>query len=333
MNILITGGAGYIGSHTSVTLSQAGHAVVLLDNFCNSNRSVLGRLQKILGKVLPCIEADVRDTDTVERVLHEYKIDAVIHFAGLKAVGESVTNPVLYYANNVQGSISLFQAMQKVGVKTLVFSSSATVYGGPEYLPYDEDHPTSPMNPYGKSKLQTETILRDVATSDLEWRIICLRYFNPVGAHESGLIGEDPSGTPNNLMPYVAKVAIGNLPHLNIFGDDFKTQDGTGERDYIHVVDLAEGHLSALEFLTRNTGFEVINLGTGKPTSVLEIVSKFEKVSGQKINQIRKKRRLGDLPIYYADAKKAKNLLNWCAKRNIDDICLDTWNFINPLKL
>ena len=331
MNILLTGGAGYIGSHTAVVLSQAGHEVVLLDNFCNSRKSVLERLEKILGKRLPCIEADVRETDVVEKVLREYKIDAVIHFAGLKAVGESVANPVLYYANNVQGSISLLQAMQKVSVKTLVFSSSATVYGEPQYLPYDEDHPTKPMNPYGQSKLQVEEILQDLAASDSEWKIASLRYFNPVGAHESGLIGEDPNGIPNNLMPYVAKVAAGELPHLNIFGDDYETRDGTGERDYIHVMDLADGHMAALDFLKDHAGLEIINLGTGKPSSVLELVVSFEKVSGQKIKKIIVARRPGDLPSYYARAEKASKLLHWNTKRDLEEMCLSAWNYSNKI--
>jgi UDP-glucose 4-epimerase len=328
LNILLTGGAGYIGSHTAVVLSQAGHEVLLLDNFCNSNPSVLERLQKILGKALSCIEADVRDTDVVEKVLGEYKIDAVIHFAGLKAVGESVANPVLYYANNVQGTISLLQAMQKVGVKTLVFSSSATVYGEPQYLPYDEDHPTKPMNPYGLTKLQVEEILRDLATSDPEWRIAGLRYFNPVGAHETALIGEDPNGIPNNLMPYIAKVAIGELPHLNIFGDDYETKDGTGERDYIHVVDIAEGHMAALEFLQSKTGLEFINLGTGRPSSVFDLVSSFEKVSGLNIKKVVVSRRAGDLPVYYAKSAKANKVLKWEATRSLDQICSSTWHYL-----
>jgi UDP-glucose 4-epimerase len=329
VNILLTGGAGYIGSHTAVVLSQAGHEVVLLDNFCNSNPSVLERLQKILSKALPCIEADVRNTAVVEKVLREYKIDAVIHFAGLKAVGESVTNPLLYYANNVQGSISLLQAMQKVGVKRLVFSSSATVYGKPEYLPYDEDHPTRPMNPYGQSKLQVEEILQDLAASDHGWKIASLRYFNPVGAHESGLIGEDPNGIPNNLMPYVAKVASGELPCLNIFGDDYETRDGTGERDYIHVMDLAEGHQAAISYLENNArGFEVINLGTGKSVSVLEIVSIYEEVIGRNIKKVVSEKRPGDLPIYYAQANKAKKLLQWTASRSVKNICETTQLFM-----
>lgn len=327
MNILLTGGAGYIASHTAVVLSQAGHEVVLLDNFCNSNSSVLERLQKILGKVLPCIDADVRNTDVVEKVLREYKIDAVIHFAGLKAVGESVANPVLYYANNVHGSISLLQAMQKAGVKALVFSSSATVYGEPQYLPYDEDHPTKPMNPYGQSKLQVEEILRDLAASDPEWKIASLRYFNPVGAHESGLIGENPNGIPNNLMPYVAKVASGELPYLNIFGDDYETRDGTGERDYIHVMDLAEGHLAALNFLPKQKGLHIFNLGTGNSISVFELVRSFEQASGKKIKYQVDGRRTGDLPKYFAKPNKACNHLAWKARRDLDNMCQSVWQW------
>jgi len=327
VNILLTGGTGYIGSHAAVVLSQAGHEVVLLDNFCNSNSTVLGRLQKILGKALPCIEVDVRDTNVVEKVLRKYKIDAVVNFAGLKAVGESIANPVLYYANNVQGSISLLQAMQKVGVKTLIFSSSATVYGNPEYLPYDEDHPTKPINPYGQSKLQVEKILRDVAASDPEWKIISLRYFNPVGAHESGLIGENPDGAPNNLMPYVTRVASGSLPHLNIFGDDYKTRDGTGERDYIHVMDLAEGHMAAIDFLEKNSGWHAINLGTGQAKSVMDLVHSFEKASGKHIARKFVDRRPGDLPVYFAKAERAQALMGWKAKRTLDEMCESVWNF------
>jgi len=327
VNILLTGGAGYIGSHTAVVLSQAGHEVVLLDNFCNSRKGVLERLEKILGKALPCFEGDVRDTALVTKTLQDFKIDAVIHFAGLKAVGESVANPVLYYANNVQGSISLLQAMQKVGVKTLVFSSSATVYGEPQYLPYDENHPTKPMNPYGQSKLQVEEILRDLAASDFEWKIASLRYFNPVGAHESGLIGEDPNDIPNNLMPYVAKVASGELPYLNIFGDDYETRDGTGERDYIHVMDLAEGHMASLDFLKDQAGLEVINLGTGKPISVFDLVASFEKASNKKIEKIMVKRRPGDLPIYFAKPNKAADVLGWKSTRNLDQMCQSVWQW------
>jgi UDP-glucose 4-epimerase len=327
VNILLTGGAGYIGSHTGVVLSQAGHQVVLLDNFCNSRRSVLGQLQKILGNVLPCIDGDVRHTALVTKALHDYKNNAVIHFAGLKAVGESVKNPIEYYANNVQGSISLLQAMQKVAVKTLIFSSSATVYGESQYLPYDENHPTKPMNPYGQTKLQAEEILRDLSVSDPEWRIVSLRYFNPAGAHESALIGENPNGVPNNLMPYVLKVASGTLPHLNIFGDDYETRDGTGERDYIHVMDLAEGHMASLDFLKDHIGMEVINLGTGKSISVLELIYAFEKISGKVLKKIFTQKRNGDLAAYYAQADKARNLLKWKSCRNLETMCRSAWFF------
>jgi UDP-glucose 4-epimerase len=327
VNILLTGGAGYIGSHTAVVLSQAGHEVVLLDNFCNSKKSVLERLQKILGKALPCVEGDVRVTALVTKVLQDYKIDAVIHFAGLKSVGESVTNPVLYYANNVQGSISLLQAMEKVDVKTLVFSSSATVYGKPQYLPYDEEHPTKPMNPYGQSKLQVEEILLDLAVSDPEWRIVSLRYFNPVGAHESGLIGEDPDGVPNNLMPYIARVASGELPHLNIFGEDYETCDGTGERDYIHVLDLAEGHLAAINFVKINKGHEVFNLGAGHTASVLEVVNTFKKLAKVEIPYQFLPRRLGDLPTYFSTPAKASKQLGWKARRTLSDMCASAWRW------
>ena len=327
MKILLTGGAGYIGSHTAVVLSQAGHEVVLLDNFCNSNPSVLERLQKILGKSLSCIEADVRNMDVIEKVLRQYKIDAVIHFAGLKAVCDSVANPVLYYANNVQGSISLLQAMQKVDVKTLVFSSSATVYGEPQYLPYDEDHPTNPVNPYGLSKLHVEEILKTLAISDPGWRIMSLRYFNPVGAHDSGLLGEQPKDIPNNLMPYVVKVASGELPYISIFGNDYETKDGTGERDYIHVMDLAEGHMAALAYLEDHNDCHVINLGTGKPTSVLDLLSAFEESCGHQIKKIFSQRRAGDLPCYYEKVDKAKEQLGWRANRSIGDACKSAWNF------
>ena len=322
MIILLTGGAGYIGSHTAVVLAEAGHQVVSIDNFCNSKKSVLDRLQKILGQVLPCIEGDVRDTSLFTKVLQDYKIDAVIHFVRLKAVGESVTNPILYYANNVQDSINLLQAMQKVDIKTLVFSSSATVYGEPQYLPYDEDHPTKPMNPYGQSKLQVEEILRDLAASDPEWKIVSLRYFNPVGAHESGLIGEDPNGIPNNLMPYLAKVASGELPYLNILGNDYESRDGTGERDYIHVMDLAEGHSAAIFYLEDSGGtFEAINLGTGKSVSVLELITVYQEISNKEIKKILTQRRHGELPVYYANADYAYRKLGWKKEYDLREIC------------
>jgi len=327
VNILLTGGAGYVGSHTAVVLSQAGHEVVLLDNFCNSNPSVLERLENILGKALPCIEADVRDTDVVEKVFRKYKIDAVIHFAGLKAVGESTEKPIEYYANNVQGTISLLEAMKLANVKTLVFSSSATVYGEPQYLPIDEDHPTSATNAYGRSKLHIEEMLKDVANSDAKWKIICLRYFNPVGAHASGLIGEDPNSLPNNLMPYISQVAAGKLPYLNIYGNDYPTPDGTGVRDYIHVVDLAEGHLAALDYLKNLTSWIAINLGTGFGVSVMEIIHGYQKVLDGQISSKVIGRRAGDIASCYAKVDRAKNLLNWVAKRNLLDMCSSAWAF------
>ncbi|QWD46244.1 UDP-glucose 4-epimerase GalE [Polynucleobacter paneuropaeus] len=328
MNILLTGGAGYIGSHTAVVLSQAGHEVVLLDNFCNSNPGVLERLQKILGKALPCIEADVRDADVLEKVLREHKINAVIHFAGLKAVGESVEKPIEYYANNVQGTISLLQAMKSVDIKTLVFSSSATVYGDPQYLPVDEAHPTKATNAYGRSKLHIEEMLKDVATSDSAWKIICLRYFNPVGAHDSGLIGEDSGDIPSNLMPYIALVASGKLPSLNVFGDDYLTPDGTGIRDYIHVMDLAEGHLAALEYLSNYSGWEAINLGVGLGISVLDLVSAYKKISGRKIPFQVLERRQGDIGECWTKVDMAYEKLKWRAKRSIELSCRDSWRYI-----
>ena len=327
MKILLTGGAGYIGSHTAVVLSQSGHEVVILDNFCNSQKTVLERLQKILGKAVPCVEGDIRDTALVAQILQDYEIDSVIHFAGLKAVGESVEKPIQYYANNVQGTISLLEAMKLTNVKTLVFSSSATVYGDPQHLPIDENHPTSATNAYGRSKLHIEEMLKDVANSDAEWRIICLRYFNPVGAHESGLIGEDPRGVPNNLMPYIAQVASGQLPSLNVYGDDYPTVDGTGVRDYIHVVDLAEGHLLALDYVKNHPGWIAINLGTGFGVSVLEMVSGYQKVIDQKLSFRIVGRRQGDIAICYAKVDRAKNLLNWTAKKNLSDMCLSSWKW------
>lgn len=325
MNILLTGGAGYIGSHTAVVLSQAGHEVVLVDNFCNSRKSVLERLQKILGKELPCFEGDVRDTALVTKILQDCKINAVIHFAGLKAVGESIQKPIEYYSNNVQGTVSLLEAMKKNNVKTLVFSSSATVYGDPQYLPIDENHPTSATNAYGRSKLHIEEMLRDVANSDVDWKIICLRYFNPVGAHESGLIGEEPSGLPNNLMPFIAQVADSKFPHLNVYGNDYPTVDGTGVRDYIHVVDLAEGHLAALGYAHNHQGWDVFNLGTGHGVSVLEMVSSYQHASGKEIAYQIKGRRNGDIASCYARVEKSQDLLQWRSKRILDQMCKSSW--------
>ena len=320
LNILLTGGTGYIGSHTAVVLANAGHSIVLFDNFCNSNQSVSDRINRIANQTIPCIKGDVRNTGLLIKTFAEFKIEAVIHFAGLKAVGESGQEPLKYYDNNVAGSISLLEAMKKVNIKIIVFSSSATVYGEPQYLPYDEEHPLNPINTYGRTKLQVEEILQDLAKSDPQWRIALLRYFNPVGAHESGLIGEDPNGIPNNLMPYIIQVASGKLPHLNIFGNDYDTRDGTGERDYIHVMDLAEGHLAALSFLQNHQGCETFNLGTGKPVSVMELLGAYEQACGQKMPTKLASRREGDLPIYYAKPNKAKEHLGWIATRGILDI-------------
>jgi len=317
VNILLTGGAGYIGSHTAVVLSQAGYEVVLLDNFCNGQKSVLERLQKILGKTLPCVEGDVRDTALITKTLQAYKIDVVIHFAGLKAVGESAEKPIEYYANNVQGTISLLEAMKSMNVKTLVFSSSATVYGDPQYLPIDENHSTSATNAYGRSKLHIEEMLKDLANSDPNWKINCLRYFNPVGAHDSGLIGENPSGTPNNLLPYIAQVASGGIQSLKIFGDDYDTKDGTGERDYIHVMDLSEGHLAAWSFIRQYSGLHMFNLGTGKGSSVLEMVKAFEDVIGIPIPIKVMARRAGDVATSYGKVEKANLELDWRATRTL----------------
>lgn len=325
MNILLTGGAGYIGSHTAVVLSQAGHQVVLLDNFCNSKKSILERLQKILGKVLLCVEGDVRDTNLVIKILQDYKIDIVIHLAGLKAVGDSTEKPIEYYANNVQGTISLLQAMKSTNVKTLVFSSSATVYGDPKYLPIDESHPTSATNPYGRSKLHIEEMLKDIASSASDWKIICLRYFNPVGAHESGLIGEDPNGIPNNLVPFITQVAVGKLPKLNVYGNDYPTPDGTCIRDYIHVLDLAEGHLAAVNYLPKFYGWDVINLGTGYGCSVLEMIERFKQVSGKEVPYEFVPRRVGDTYSCYAKAEKALQVLSWQASRSPNDMCASSW--------
>ena len=327
MKILLTGGTGYIGSHTAVALCAQGHSVVLLDNLANSRASVAESIEQITGTAVPFVQGDIRDTANVESVLVENQIDAVIHFAGLKAVGESVQNPLAYYANNVQGTISLLQAMQACDVKTLVFSSSATVYGEPRYLPLDEAHPTSATNPYGRTKLHIEEMLQDLVASDPSWRVACLRYFNPVGAHESGLIGEDPNGIPNNLMPYVAQVAAGLRTELNVFGNDYETPDGTGVRDYIHVVDLAEGHVAALGFLQRQAGWHAINLGTGIGYSVLDIVKAFEQASGRAVPYRVAARRAGDVAQCYANPQKAATELGWTARRSLSDMCASTWRF------
>jgi len=327
MNVLLTGGTGYIGGHVAVVLMQMKHQVVLYDNLSNSSDGILTKLTQITNTNIPFVEGDVRDTPLISSTLTKHNIYAVVHFAWLKAVGESVKKPIDYYANNVQGTISLLQAMQTHNVKTLVFSSSATVYGQPQYLPLDENHPTRAINPYGRSKLQIEEILSDLAASDASWKIACLRYFNPVGAHESGLIGENPTGVPNNLMPYIAQVAAGQRQALNVFGDDYPTPDGTGVRDYIHVMDLAEGHAAALNFLSQTFGWHAINLGTGKGYSVLEMAQTFEKASGREVPYQMVARRAGDAAHCYANPRKAADLLGWSAKRSLDDMCESTWRF------
>ena len=325
--VLLTGGTGYIGSHTAVALMAEGYRVVLFDNFRNSERTVVQRIAQISGIVPAFVEGDVRDTALLVHTLRQQGIGAVVHFAGLKAVGESVQQPLEYYSNNVQGSQSLLEAMQQVGVGRLVFSSSATVYGVPHYLPYDEEHPTAAINPYGRTKLHVEEMLRDVAASNSNWRFATLRYFNPVGAHASGLIGEAPNGIPNNLMPYIAQVAVGERPHLNVFGNDYDTPDGTGVRDYIHVMDLAEGHVAALRFLDANTGWHAFNLGSGTGTSVMEMVKAFEMASGRNVPCQIGPRRDGDLPAYYAKADKAQTHLHWKTHRTIDEMCASTWKW------
>jgi len=329
MKIFVTGGAGYIGSHTCVELLDAGYDVVVYDNLSNASEEALRRVEKITGKPLTFVKGDIRDKETMEKALAG--CDAVIHFAGLKAVGESVEKPLDYYDNNVCGTVALLETMKKVGVKTIVFSSSATVYGDPDYLPLTEDHPLRTTNPYGQTKLVIEEILRDLYRSENSWRISILRYFNPVGAHESGLIGEDPQGIPNNLMPFVAQVAVGRRDHLNVFGGDYETHDGTGVRDYIHVVDLAKGHLAALKSLDKPQ-CEAVNLGTGNGYSVLDVVKAFEEASGRKVPYKIIDRRPGDIAACYADPTKAKETLGWEATRDIRKMCEDTWRWqsMNP---
>jgi UDP-glucose 4-epimerase len=327
MNILVVGGAGYIGTHTCVQLLGAGHQIVVLDNLCNSQIESLKRVRQISGQDFPFVEADIRDKRALRSVFAQYKIDAVIHFAGLKAVGESSAKPLMYYDNNVNGSITLFEVMAEANVKNIVFSSSATVYGGPHTEPITEDYPLNVVNPYGRSKLIIEDMLRDIHRADPTWRISILRYFNPIGAHESGLIGEDPNGIPNNLLPYVAQVAVGRLGKLSIFGNDYNTKDGTGVRDYIHVMDLADGHVAALKYLSVNKGLTTVNLGTGVGYSVLDVVNTFSEAVGQAIPYQFMPRRAGDVDIYFADPTLAKNLFNWQTKRSLFDMCQDTWRW------
>jgi UDP-glucose 4-epimerase len=325
VRVLVTGGAGYIGSHTVVEMLAAGFDVTIFDNLCNSKASVLDRIEAVAGRRPDFVHADVRDRVALLGALAG--CGAVIHFAGLKAVGESVAKPLEYYDNNVSGSITLFGAMAEAGVKTLVFSSSATVYGDPATVPIREDFPLSATNPYGRSKLMIEDVLRDLAQADAGWRIALLRYFNPVGAHVSGTLGEDPNGIPNNLMPFVAQVAVGKLPQLSVFGNDYPTPDGTGVRDYIHVVDLALGHLAALKALNRDTGVLTVNLGTGRGYSVLEMVRAFEQASGRPVPYRIAPRRPGDIAQCYADPGLAKQTLGWQAERGIEAMCVDTWRW------
>ena len=326
--ILITGGAGYIGSHTTLCLLEAGYEVVVLDNHCNSSAESLRRWEQICGRAPLFVQGDIRDRALLDRLFAEHNISAVLHFAGLKAVGESVEQPLRYYENNVAGSITLCQAMAAAGVFTLVFSSSATVYGEPDTMPIREDFPTGePTNPYGRSKLMVEQAIADLSRSDSRWRYALLRYFNPVGAHESGLIGEDPKGVPNNLLPYISQVAIGKREALAVFGDDYPTVDGTGVRDYIHVVDLARGHLLALQALTERSGVNIWNLGTGNGYSVLQMVKAFEQASGRPVPYRIEPRRAGDIAECWADPAKARKELGWQAERGLDVMMQDTWRW------
>ena len=328
MNVLLAGGAGYIGSHTCVELIEAGHSVVIADNFSNSCPVAVERVEEITGTKIPLYEADVCDPEAVERIFSENKIDAVIHFAGLKAVGESCAKPLMYYRNNIDSTLTLLEAMARHKVKRFIFSSSATVYGTPDRMPLVETMPTgNPTNPYGMTKLMMERILTDTAAADPELSIVILRYFNPIGAHKSGRIGEDPNGIPNNLMPYITQVAAGRLEKLGVFGDDYPTHDGTGVRDYIHVVDLAKGHVKAIEYSENHLGVEIVNLGTGTGYSVLDIVKAFERASGVAIPYVIKPRRPGDIAECYADASKAEKVLGWVAEMGLDEMCRDSWNW------
>ena len=328
MNVLLAGGAGYIGSHTCVELINSGYSVIIADNFSNSCPEAVKRVEKLTNKKIPLYEADVCDKDAVEKIFAENKIDAVIHFAGLKAVGESVEKPLLYYRNNINSTLTLLETMSKYKGNNFIFSSSATVYGTPETVPLVETMPTgSPTNPYGWTKLMMEQILSDTAKANPGLSVVLLRYFNPIGAHESGTIGEDPNGIPNNLMPYITQVAAGRLKQLGVFGNDYPTHDGTGVRDYIHVVDLAKGHVKAIEYAAENKGCEVFNLGTGTGYSVLDIVKAFEKVNGVKIPYTIKPRRAGDIAECFANADKAERILGWKAEKNLEDMCYDSWNW------
>lgn len=327
MKILVTGGSGYIGSHTVLELLEAGYETVVLDNLCNSSEESLKRVEKITGRKAVFYKADIRDQAAMDKIFAEEKPEAVIHFAGLKAVGESVQKPLMYYDNNIAGTVTLLNAMKEHGCKRIVFSSSATVYGKPASVPIREDFPLSVTNPYGRTKLMIEEILGDVYTADNSWDIILLRYFNPIGAHESGLIGEDPEGIPNNLLPYVAKVAVGRLEKVNVFGNDYDTPDGTGVRDYIHVVDLARGHVKAIEKIAQNPGLKIYNLGTGNGYSVLDIIHAFSKACEHDIPYVIGPRRVGDIDMCYADPQKAYEELNWKAEYDLNKMCEDTWRW------
>lgn len=327
MKILVTGGTGYIGSHTCVELLQKGYEVVVFDNLYNSKRDVVDKIEKITGKKITFYKADMLDKESMRPVFAEHTFDAVIHFAGLKAVGESVEKPLLYYKNNIAGTLNLCEMMNEYGCKKIIFSSSATVYGSPETVPITEDFPLSTTNPYGSTKLMLEGILSDLCVPDKEWSVVLLRYFNPIGAHESGLLGESPNGIPNNLMPYIMQVAVGKLPELGVFGNDYDTPDGTGVRDYIHVVDLAKGHVNAVEKATSANGVNIYNLGTGNGYSVLDIVKAFEAANGVTIPYSIKPRRADDIATCYANPKKAKDELGWEAKYDLQRMCEDSWRF------
>jgi len=328
MNILLTGGAGYIGSHTIIELDKAGHSVVVVDNLVNSNPESLRRVAKIIGKEIPFYEVDVRDRDALSKVFDENKFDAVIHFAGLKAVGESVAKPLEYYHNNMTGTFILLDVMRQHNCKNIIFSSSATVYGDPAIIPITEECPKGHCtNPYGQTKSMLEEVLMDVQKADLEWNVVLLRYFNPIGAHQSGMIGENPNGIPNNLMPYITQTAVGIRKELGIFGNDYDTPDGTGVRDYIHVCDLASGHVAALSAIKKNCGLAIYNLGTGHGYSVLDVVKAFEKVNGVKVLYSFKPRRPGDIATCYCNPAKAKAELGWEAQYGIEEMCRDSWNW------
>lgn len=327
MKILVTGGAGYIGSHTCIEMINAGYEVVVVDNLDNSNAESLKRVEKITGTSVKFYKEDVRDKEALRRIFSENKIEAAIHFAGLKAVGESVREPIMYYDNNLKNTIALLEVMNEVGVKKIVFSSSATVYGVATEMPLTEGMPLGAINPYGRTKYFIEEILRDLYVADKDWCIALLRYFNPIGAHKSGLIGEDPKGIPNNLMPYISQVAVGKLEKLHVFGNDYKTVDGTGVRDYIHVVDLAQGHVKAIDWALGNKGCEAFNLGTGNGTSVLQLRDAFVKASGIDVPYVIDPRRPGDPDEVYADATKAKEVLGWEANLGIEEMCEDTWRW------